>query len=374
MQNVDIVDCIVFGGISQGIFLAITIQLIQNKNRIANKVLSLLLGIASIMLMGKFLYAIDSKIEWFFRVAIFLDTLIFVFGPFLYLYFRRLVFNETPRYKLSFYYFIPIIGMSIYYIWTLTYSHQELIQMLRQGKFETTFFIIETLGISFNYYFCYRCYKVLRKYKKEEKENLSYSQNALPFLRTVLIAGTLFFTMWLFSYISTYFLKTYSAYINYNTVWIAFPMFIYVVGFYSLKQPDIFRLPFIKPKVRKSKNRLEGEELIRLKNDLENLMVHKKIYLNHELTLVDLAQQLDTSTNNVSWLLNNIHNCNFYDYINRYRVQEFIKKVENKEHQNHTLLALSLDSGFSSKSTFNKAFKARMNDTPSNYIKKLKAA
>lgn len=103
-------------------------------------------------------------------------------------------------------------------------------------------------------------------------------------------------------------------------------------------------------------------------------MVAKKIYLNNELTLKDLAQELGTTTNNVSWLLNNIHQCSFYDYINQYRVQEFILKIQNGEHFKHTILALSLDSGFNSKSTFNKAFKMVKNDTPSNYIKSLKTS
>ncbi|GAA4275238.1 hypothetical protein GCM10022258_45340 [Aquimarina gracilis] len=178
--------------------------------------------------------------------------------------------------------------------------------------------------------------------------------------------------MWLISYVSAYFLRAYLPYINYNTTWIAFPIFIYVIGFFSLKQPSIFRVPIAKKDRQKNKERVDGPELERLKNDLQKLMVEEKIYLNHKLTLIDMAQQLNTSSNNVSWLLNNIHESSFYDFINHYRVQEFINKVERGEHQNHTLLALSLDSGFNSKSTFNKAFKIVMNETPSNYIKKMR--
>lgn len=371
MPSFGIVDFVFFLGTSQGFFLAITIQMIQDKNKAANTILSLILTVASILLMGKFLFAFDAKNEWFFRIAIFLDTLIFVFGPLLYMYYRRLLFNENPKYTIPFYYFFPVLAMCGYYIWTLTYSHDELIVMVKQGKLIFPFFVIETLGIVFNFYFCYQCYILLSRYKKEEKKNLSYSQKVIPFLTAVLLIVTLFFVSWFASYIGRYFLKTYWSYINYNTTWIAFSIFVYIVGFYSLKQPGIFRVPFQENKTQKSKERLEGEEIERLKKSLKTLMVHKKIYLNHKLTLLELAQQLETTPNNVSWLLNNIHKCSFYDYINRYRVQEFIKKVENKEHQHHTLLALSLDSGFNSKSTFNKAFKTEMNDTPSNYIKKI---
>ena len=73
-------------------------------------------------------------------------------------------------------------------------------------------------------------------------------------------------------------------------------------------------------------------------------------------------------------MLNNTYQTTFYDFINGYRVMEFVKKVVNEEHIQHTILALSMDVGFNSKSTFNKAFKSKMNETPSNFIKKHRAA
>ncbi len=364
------IDFIIVSGISQGVFLAITIQIIQNKNKNANKVLSLILLIASILLMAKFLYSFDAEYELFFRVSFFLDTFIFIFGPLLYIYCRRLVFNETPVYRGRFVYFVLVAIMCIYYTWTLTYSHDELILMWQEGKLTTLFLLIETFGIAFNFYFCYRCYKLIKIYQEEEKKTLSYSQNIVFFLKAMVITISLFFTGWLCCYIMFYFLNVYSKFINYNLIWIVFSIFIYVIGFYSLKQPDIFRIPLSKNKALKSKERLEGAKLKHVKQGLERLMIEEKIYLDHKLTLIDLAKKLDTSANDISWFLNNVYKCNFYDYINQYRIQAFVEKIKNGEHHNTTLLALSFDSGFNSKSTFNKAFKSKMNDTPSNYIKK----
>lgn len=371
MQSFTFIDLILFLGISQGVFLAVTIQIIQNKNREANKVLSFVLLIASLMLTGRLFYARYSNNEWFFRIAVFVDTLIFVFGPLLYLYCRRLIFKEKPSYKLHIFNFIPAAGMILYYFWTLTFSYEEFIALAQQGGLTIPFFVIETIGVFFNFFFCYRCFQLIKTYQKEEKENLSYSQSLIPFLYTFLITIVLFLSFWLVSYIMVYFLHTYSSIISYGLVWISIPVFIYVIGFYSLKQPEIFRMSLLKNRVVKSKERLENQEIKSLKTGLEHLMVNEKIYLDHKLTLVDLAKKLNTSTNNVSWLLNNIHKSSFYAYINQYRVQTFIKKLEKGEHHNHTLLALSMDSGFNSKSTFNKAFKEVVNDTPSSYIKKL---
>jgi len=156
-------------------------------------------------------------------------------------------------------------------------------------------------------------------------------------------------------------------------MWGAISIFIFVVGYYSLKEPELFRMPFQKEKVKLSK-RLPQDEIISLGKKLDDLIKKEKIFLKPDLTLRDLAIRLNTSSHNVSWYLNTILRINFYDYINRNRVLEFLKRIEKEEHLNHTILAIAMEVGFNSKSTFNKAFKLEMNTTPSNYIKGLKAA
>ncbi|MEW7289206.1 helix-turn-helix domain-containing protein [Aquimarina sp. 2304DJ70-9] len=373
MESFTIIHFILFLGISQGIFLAIAIQCIHNRNRLANRMLSLILIIAAIMLTGRFFFTIETNTIVFFRLALFVDILVFVFGPLLYLYYRRLVFHEKVKYTLHYVNFIPAMGMLAYHIWTYQYSYEEFVLMVRNGRLMIPFFIIETVGIVFNLYFCYRCFLLIKVYQKEEKKYLSYAQDLVPYLIVILMIVLLFLILWVVSYVLFYFLGIYSSFISYNVIWVAIPLFVYIVGFYSLKQPDIFRMPRGKKNDAQNRERVEGKALQDLQKNLEHLMVHEKIYLDHKLTLTNLAKQLNTSTNNLSWLLNNIHESSFYDFINKYRVEAFIEKIEKGEHQKHTILALSLDSGFNSKSTFNKAFKAVLKDTPSNYVKKLKA-
>ncbi len=371
MPSFKLIHFIIFLGISQGVFLSLGIQVIQNKNKLANRMLSLILLIASIMLTGRFFFTIETDNIIFFRLALFVDILVFLFGPLLYVYYRRLIFNEEVKYRLHYSNFIPAFGMLLYHLWTYKYSYEEFILMVGQGKLTLPFLIVETAGILFNFYFFYRCLKLIRIYKREEKKNISYSQHLITFLIIILIIVVLFLILWVVSYVSYYFLGIYSPFVSYNAIWIAICSFIYVIGFYSLWQPNIFRIPLPNNSNTKNKERLEGKALQDLTESLEYAMITEKIYLNHKLTLSDLAKHLNTSVNNLSWLLNNIHKSNFYDYINKYRVHAFIEKIQNGEHHNQTLLALSLDAGFNSKSTFNKSFKIVTNDTPSNYIKKI---
>ncbi|MBP2833170.1 helix-turn-helix transcriptional regulator [Aquimarina sp. U1-2] len=375
MISFNSIDILLFLGISQGVFLALMIQVIQHKNRLANRTLSLILIVAAIMLTGRFFYTRGTSVAILFRVALFVDILIFVFGPLLFLYYKRLLYNEASKYRLPFIHFVPALGMFTYHLWTYRYTQEEFIVMANDGRLWLPFVIIETVGLLSNYYYGYKSFTILQEYKKEEQKNLSYSQRLTPYLTSVLITVFLFLLLWTVSYVLYYFFGIYSSFVSYNAIWIAICVFIYCIGFYSLKQPEFFRVPI--PVIQSksiARNRVSGEALHQLTKNLEYLMVEEKIYLDHRLTLTELAQKLNTSTNDLSWLLNTIHKSSFYDYINTYRVQEFIEKIHEGAHHRHTILALSLDSGFTSKSTFNKAFKTVVQDTPSNYIKKMEAA
>ncbi len=371
MQSFEFIDLILFLGISQGLFLAFTLQVLTKKNKAANKILSIILWVTTITLFGRMVYSRFSDNLYVIRIVILVDVIIFVLGPLSYLYMRKLVFEEKLNFRKILYHFIPVFFHLAFVLWSYTRTIPELHELIKQGALNFPFFVIETIGLISNIVYIFLCLKLIKLYSKERKENLSYMSNLLPFLYTYIVSISLFVTAWFLSYINFNIYYFNLKYISYNLVWILISVFVYVVSFYSLKQPEIFRMPLTKKNKIKNKERLCDREVAMLKDKLEELLVDEKIYLNHKLTLVDLAKKLDTTTNNVSWLLNNIHNCAFYDYINKYRVREFISKIHNGEHHNHTLLALSMDSGFNSKSTFNKAFKAEFNDTPSNYIKRL---
>ncbi len=173
---------------------------------------------------------------------------------------------------------------------------------------------------------------------------------------------------WVISFINDTFLDRYFTYVNYESIWVIIPVLLYIIGYFSLKQPELFRISFEEKPIEK-KDRLSRIESEILKKKVDSLMLNERVYLQNDLTLREVSERLKTSTNNISWLLNNVYNTTFYDFVNAYRIKDFVQKIENKKHLDHTILALSMDAGFNSKSTFNKAFKLVMKETPSNYIK-----
>jgi AraC-like DNA-binding protein len=373
VNSFQLIDIILVIGIGQGIFLSLTLQRITNNNRSANSMLSLLLIIATIMLVGRFVY-FRYLTKWVFQWSLFVDSLVFLFGPILYTYIRRLLFIGNTNFRLPKIHFLPFLAMVLfasYYV--IFYTPDTYIQLFVDGNILFFFDIISLTMILFNALYLVKSFILLKSYNSKEKETFSFEQTPVTYLNFFLFSFSTCLIAWLASFINYTLLDQYFSYVNYESIWIAIPIFIYVIGYFSLKQPELFRIPLVQKEVEK-KSRLAEVEIQLLMEKLDSLMLNERVYLQSNLTLTEVAELLHTSSNNISWLLNNVYHSTFYDFINKFRIKEFVHKIENKEHLQHTILALSMDVGFNSKSTFNKAFKLTMKETPSDYIKNLSAA
>ncbi len=371
--NFQLIDIIVFIGICQGIFLSFTLQRISNNNHKANSVLSKLILIATIMLIGRFLY-LRYLNNWVFQWSLIIDSIVFLFGPLNYMYVRRLLFKGNENYKTPFYSWIPFYSLLILSVsFVVLFTPEEYYQLFVDGYLSQMFTIISALMILFNGFYIVKSIALIRNYKSVEKQYVSFNQSPLGYLNAFQLSVSLCFLLWGFSYINGTFLNNYITYLGYDVIWIAIPVFIYVIGYFSLKQPELFRI-VLDDSSKEKRARLSQKDSDILMKKLDSLMINEKIFLKSDLTLREVSEILKTSTNNISWLLNNVYKTTFYDFINNYRIKEFVKNIDGNKHLNHTILALSMDVGFNSKSTFNKAFKTVMKDTPSNFIKKRTAA
>jgi AraC-like DNA-binding protein len=102
---------------------------------------------------------------------------------------------------------------------------------------------------------------------------------------------------------------------------------------------------------------------------LNMFMTGEKPYKNADLSVSDLAEMLGTKPHVLSRIINDSYHKNFRDFVNTYRVEEFIRLANTKEFKHYTFLALAQEVGFNSKSTFNLAFKKMTNQSPREYFK-----
>lgn len=371
--TIQVIDIIIIIGICQGIFLSLGIQRISNNNKKANSILSILLLLATLMLAGRFLY-VRFFSEVIFQWSLLFDAIVFLFGLFLFTYIKRLLVQNNVDFKSAWIDYLPFVtftGIALYFI--IEYTPEAYFSLYRAGKLRLFFHVVVIMGIVCNSYYVIKSFVLLSYYKKSEERRLSLKNSQLRYIYFILMAFSVTLVAWIFAFINYAFLDRYFTYINYDSVWILIPVFVYIIGYFSLKQPELFRIQSDKSVINK-KDRISKTDADLLKFRLNNLMLNDKLFLQNDLTLTDVAEKLNTTTNNISWLINNIYENSFYDFINQFRIEEFVRKIDNKEHIDYTILAMSMDVGFNSKSTFNKAFKQSMKDTPSNFIKKRSVA
>ena len=100
---------------------------------------------------------------------------------------------------------------------------------------------------------------------------------------------------------------------------------------------------------------------------IEEHMATQKPFLANILTLEQLAKQLELSPRTLSNVINRHFELNFFEFINRYRVEEAKHLLQNPELNNKTMIEIMAESGFNSKATFNTFFKKLVGSTPSQY-------
>lgn len=110
-------------------------------------------------------------------------------------------------------------------------------------------------------------------------------------------------------------------------------------------------------------------EHAQLRNKLLNYIEEEKPYQKFELSLNELAENLDTSSRKLSFLINSEFKQNFFEFINSYRINEAKKLLTET---NSSIKEIMYDSGFGNKSTFNSIFKKQTGFSPSIFRNNMK--
>lgn len=102
-------------------------------------------------------------------------------------------------------------------------------------------------------------------------------------------------------------------------------------------------------------------------NKIQSYLIDEKLYLDPLLSMESVASDLGMSKSYFSKLINSYSNYNFSDFINSLRVEQAKKFLSDDEFGQYTIVAIGLECGFNSKSTFYSAFKKFTSETPSTY-------
>ena len=112
---------------------------------------------------------------------------------------------------------------------------------------------------------------------------------------------------------------------------------------------------------------LSEAEASQLLQQLQTVIQQHQPHLNPDLNLRDLSMLVNTTDKKLSSLFNQHLASNFYDYINILRIEAFKEKISQGASRQLSIAGIAAECGFKSKSSFYRAFKKHVGQSPSEY-------
>jgi AraC-like DNA-binding protein len=150
--------------------------------------------------------------------------------------------------------------------------------------------------------------------------------------------------------------------VSYITAPVVFSFVVYFMSYIGLRQSDIF----IQEK-KYLNSSYSDTQINQCFEDLQQLLVVRKLFKDVSLTLPKLANELKASPNLLSVTINKQTGQNFPDFINSYRITEAQVLLSKPEYNQQKIAVIAYETGFNSLSVFNAAFKKFTSFTPSAY-------
>jgi len=315
-------------------------------------------------------------------------NLFYVFGfgywleaPFLLWYTRSLIYKDYRLTKKDLVYLIPFFSYLVYQV--LFYYQLELLdkQHLQEdyNLFSAPYYMnyVTLFREVFRAALGVMCILEIRRYSQHIKTNFSDIERLdLTWLK-ILVIGFLTIRIWAVL-VGLLILLSVSFGINTNfevmgltgnyTTFIMVSMLI----FFGLGHSTVFE--GIEAKNNDTVDVTKGDQLKDKIKDVQikqvaDYMEKEKPYLMPALTLDKLAAQLKMQPRILSHLINRHFECNFFEFINSYRVEESKRMLADPLCAEKNMLDLMYDVGFNSKASFNTLFKKKVGMTPSEFRK-----
>lgn len=357
---------LVYFGFFQSLFL-LCVYLFSAKNRKnINGYIAFLIFVLFIGLSGRVLYL--SKIFGDnFRLITFSEFAILLFGTTVFLFTKSSLTNQ--RFVITdLVHYIPAV---LYILFVVFYfmipSDEVIVAKIKRGELYTVVGILVGIGLTFNCTYWFLSLRQFLRFRNNLKNELSYTLKTQFFLNFLIAIGVC-----LLAWIGMYFISLFGPETIEREarkfIWLGIAFIIFFIAYYGMIAPDLFQIQSFNLSQKYSQSKLSHKDLDVLKTRLEQMMTAKKPYLNTKLMKAELATMLGLSNPELARLLNERIGMNFFDFINYYRIKEFIALAKTDKAKELTFFGLAQEAGFNSKTTFNKAFRSLMGTSPSAYF------
>nr|WP_319999828.1 helix-turn-helix domain-containing protein [uncultured Draconibacterium sp.] len=375
-----------------------------------NLILLIEIGFGFILLL--FLLKVSTKLNWYLPLAIYVllvmidcyaefllqtgyivNTPHFLFvneplnilvGPMIYLYARSQEFQRFRLFKTDLLLLTPFLASLLVYLPIYTMSAADKINEYQQyGELQSDVenYVWEWIFlVSINVTFFAAALRRFRNYNEKIKTLYSNIKNTDLRITQILIRLCIaIYTLELFSVFLTYYELPFNTEL-YNVYDIVQLIVLVLIGYDAVstykfsatikqewKKIHLEEGQNINQPIKYASSTLTNKQSAKLKKQIERYMDEHEPYLQSQIRIKDLADLTGISSHQISQVLNESFNQNFYEFINTYRVKKAISLIEDPKNLSLTFSAIGFEAGFNSKTTFYEAFKKTTGTTPAQY-------
>ena len=332
-------------GLLHGVLFAAYLCIFKKKKSLTNLLLGLILIFMAFRIGKSVMLNFGDGLE---PIFIFLGLAILLLtGPLLRWYVLGMTRPDFKLRRSHYYELIPFVLVFIASLFVTKewYENSKIV------------IIVFASGLIFIYlhlaFYIALSWRIIKKIRKQyPKVAQTKSQKAILDWLRLLVAG--FVVIW-----GTYVLNILDDAVPYVIGPIVYSITIYFLSFkaFQLKATDLDGTAF---KV--------NDDAV-LFDEINQLIVGDKLYLEPDLSLSKLSKIVGKSTQQISSVINQYGRRNFNDFVNYYRIQDAKMVLSGDDSDKYTISSIAFDTGFSSLSSFNSAFKKFEGATPSAYRK-----
>lgn len=329
-----------------------------------NKILAFLLLIFNLQIIYSFLtssFTFQYFFDWHKPVFLIRQTS-FLIGPLIYFYIHSFLKRKVEIQFSSLLHFLPFVAACVFLLIFYRYTNRFIIWESKIDLYSTIILLVH------NFIYLTLCVLSLKSTNVSFKDfyrNIKISSHN-TWLQVILLG---FIVIWVinlnsFAIIMISRKPGWCAYTGSIYALVAF-LFVNAIMFVVLLNPEIY-YTITKYKSNKLKETDKREYLQRLNYYMET----SKAFLNPDITLELLADEISVSPRLLSQIINETYNKNFKSYILEFRIKESMQILADSNYRKLTVLEILYKVGFNSKSSFNNQFKLYSNLTPQEYRSK----
>ena len=355
-----------------GFFFALVINFLKNVKYSTKIFISLFVGINALFIL-EFVFFISNFKFRFPHTYLMTASMALWFGPLLFFYFKSL--SENFRFQTKdLLHFIPNLLLVVYLLPMYSLDPSDKIRVMLHldpsfYKSRYVIFILKMISLSVYAIMIGRLNYENKIWGDKSQKSLLVVNNWKRNVYRIFVSYVIVYLLYGLS--SSGLLGLSLSFLTYLMVGIMGVMVFYI-SYMSYVQPSLFTNNlkhggniFIS---KYQKSGLTEALSIELKENMINLFQEEKIFKQSNLNLEILSEKIGTTRHNTSQIINEHFDMNFFELVNKFRIEEAIEIFKNDTNHNLNIIDVAFEVGYNNKATFNKAFKKETNLTPTEFI------